>query len=749
MSAEPTNPGWPPGVMGYVDRPSAAPGETVAVHVSTDAAPTWTADLVRLLSADLAPEGPPFREAQISAVGAVERPALAQPTPVGSYGRAPAHPRLSAMADGLTIALEVAPTLLHEGRQTVLAHGDPAAGAGLALVLDDDVLTVSVATTGGEPVAICAGTPVTAGCWYRVTIAIAGATLSLAQEPIGTREANRFALRPDDDAAVTRAAPLPSPAPASGDAPLLLGAGAVGDDGVPHDCFTGRLGPVTLTAPGGDAAPLAHWDPAAGIGPHGVAAPTRLHDRGPLALHATLVNRPLRGVTSSRWDGTEHDLRHAPEQYAAIHLHRDDLSDCAWTPQWELRLPSGLESGVYAVRVRAGDHEDRIPFVVRPPRATSGEQRPDVLFVLPTNSYLAYANDHVATDSPRVQMLMRRVPQLDELEVYRHAHREFGSSLYEVHSDGSPIALSTWRRPILTMRPHVHLFNARAWQFTGDLQIVDWLERTGRHVDVVADVDVHRDGAELLSRYRCVMTGSHPEYVTGPMLDAFEAYVAASGRLMYLGGNGLYWVTGYDPEDDNIVEIRRWGGTEAWTAAPGEYHLASTGELGGLWRNRGRAPQKLTGIGFIAQGLDAASGYRRRADADPRAAWVLDGVADELFGLTGTLGGAAGMEIDAVDAALGTPHQTVIVATSEGHSDDMLLAREAVGMTSAAPGGARNPRVHADLVLVPWPGGGGVFAPGSITWAASLADAEYDGPISRIMNNVLDRFVSGAPLLDA
>jgi N,N-dimethylformamidase len=267
-------------------------------------------------------------------------------------------------------------------------------------------------------------------------------------------------------------------------------------------------------------------------------------------------------------------------------------------------------------------------------------------------------------------------------------------------------------------------------------------------VDVVTDLDLHREGAALLAGYACVMTGTHPEYTSGAMLDAYTDYVEGGGRFMYLGGNGLYWVTGHDPEDDAIIEIRRWGGTEAWTAAPGEYRLSSTGELGGLWRNRGRAPQKLTGIGFIAQGLDAASGYRRRADADPRAAWVLAGVDKELFGFTGTLGGAAGMEIDAVDAVLGTPDQTVVLATSEGHSDDMLLCREAVGMTSTAPGGARNPRVHADMVLVPWPGGGGVFAPGSISWAASLADADYAGPVSKIMGNVLDRFVSKRPLLD-
>jgi N,N-dimethylformamidase len=726
-------PGWPPGVMGYVDRPSVAPGETVRVHVSTDAAPEWTADLVRLLCADLEPEGPPFREAPVESVDPVRRPAIDQPTPVGSYGIVPSHPRL-ATRDRLTIALELMPTLLHGGRQAIVALGEA-----VVLTLDGDVLEITAGTT-----TLSAGTPVTAWCWYRVTVSLGEGELRLAQAPIGTQQANRVAVRPDGDIAVERAAGLGGEVTAHDQvAPLLLAAEAVDAHGVPNGCFTGRLGVVEISD---GTSVIACWDPAAGIGPDGIAEPSVLHDAGPLGLHATLVNRPLRGVTGSRWDGTEHDYRHAADQYAAVHFHRDDLSDCRWTAQWELTLPDDLASGMYAIRVRAGEHEDRIPFVVRPPRDGGAERR--VLLVLPTNSYLAYANDHVATDSPRVQMLMRRVPQLDELEVYRHAHREFGSSLYEVHADGSPIALSTWRRPIMTMRAHVELFNARAWQFTGDLQIIDWLDRTGREIDVVTDLDVHREGAALLSRYACVMTGSHPEYVTGAILDAVHEYLAAGGRLMYLGGNGFYWVTGYDPEDDAIVEIRRWGGTEAWTAAPGEYHLASTGELGGLWRNRGRAPQKLTGIGFIAQGLDAASGYRARADADPRAAWVLDGVHDELFGFSGTLGGAAGMEIDAVDGVLGTPSQTVIVATSEGHSNDMLLAREAVGMTSVAPGGTRNPRVHADMVLVPWPGGGGVFAPGSISWAASLADGGYAGPVSRVMGNVLDRFASGAPLLD-
>jgi N,N-dimethylformamidase len=133
-------------------------------------------------------------------------------------------------------------------------------------------------------------------------------------------------------------------------------------------------------------------------------------------------------------------------------------------------------------------------------------------------------------------------------------------------------------------------------------------------------------------------------------------------------------------------------------------------------------------------------------DRDSAAAWVLAGVENAEFGLRGTSGPAAGLEVDATDAELGTPAATVVVASSGGcHNDDMLEARENYGMTLAAPGGARNPRARADMVLMPGPCGGGVFSTGSIAWAGALA---HDSDVSRIMANVLERFCSTKPLLD-
>jgi len=99
------------------------------------------------------------------------------------------------------------------------------------------------------------------------------------------------------------------------------------------------------------------------------------------------------------------------------------------------------------------------------------------------------------------------------------------------------------------------------------------------------------------------MTGSHPEYFTSEMLDAFEGHLAAGGRLMYMGGNGLYWRVTCDAAHPGLIELRRAeDGTRAWAEVPGEYYHAS-GEYGGLWRRLGRPPNRLVGIGFHRPGL--------------------------------------------------------------------------------------------------------------------------------------------------
>ena len=70
-------------------------------------------------------------------------------------------------------------------------------------------------------------------------------------------------------------------------------------------------------------------------------------------------------------------------------------------------------------------------------------------------------------------------------------------------------------------------------------------------------------------------------------LDAFEAYLDRGGRVMYMGGNGFYWRTAVHGA---AIELRRGrGSTATWKSPVGEDYSAFTGEIGGLWRDVGRA----------------------------------------------------------------------------------------------------------------------------------------------------------------
>jgi N,N-dimethylformamidase len=285
-----------------------------------------------------------------------------------------------------------------------------------------------------------------------------------------------------------------------------------------------------------------------------------------------------------------------------------------------------------------------------------------------------------------------------------------------------------------------------------DTHIVDWLEQKGFAPDIITDQDLHFEGATLLKPYRAVMTGSHPEYYSQEMIDGVRQYLEQGGRLMYMGGNGFYWVTPMDP-GGTYIETRKRDGTEAWQGAPGESHHSITGEPGGLWRFRGLPPQRFVGVGFTAQGFDKGSPYRRMPGSfDPRAAFIFEGIGqDEVIGDFPSLvldEGAAGSELDRVDYALGSPAHTLILAQSFGHSDAYQHVVEEVNTSDSRQGGTVNALAHAHLAYLEFPNGGAVFSTGSISWGGSLSYSNYANNVSRITENVLRRFIADAPIAE-
>ena len=162
-----------------------------------------------------------------------------------------------------------------------------------------------------------------------------------------------------------------------------------------------------------------------------------------------------------------------------------------------------------------------IPFIVKP---KSSLETSDTLFLAPTFTWQAYANFNEIANRFNLES-SESSPWLWE-DRFIADHPELGTSLYDLHTDGSAPVYASRLRPNLSCGPsYVYAPLASAHLLAADLSITAWLRATGRRFDVVADEDLHRDGADLLTPYKVIITGAHPEYWSSSMLDALEAFL--------------------------------------------------------------------------------------------------------------------------------------------------------------------------------------------------------------------------------
>jgi N,N-dimethylformamidase len=751
-------------VIGYSEQLSARPGDQVNFLVSCETE-RYHADIVKLIHGDTDPEGPGFKIEPVHTGLDADFPGQVQRIHAGSHVLVDDHPLLQARGS-FTLQVFIAPTAPGKGVQGLVTKWRHGTQAGYGLFIGDDgCLQLWLGDGSGDVQKITSGKPLLAGTWYFASASVtAGGEIQLRQEPFVTTTNGRFTIASSLESTAAVVTEQARVTPASDNGVPLVMAGyveALTDEPISvvvAGHYNGKLDRPRLhrealspeqmasqaETPHGSAL-VAAWNFQEEITGSGIRETRRITDVSPNRLHGRTLNVPARAVTGYNWQAREQNFVHAPEQYGAIHFHDDDLDDARWRISFSLSVPDDLPSGLYAARLRAGDDTDYVPFYVRPRK---GHEK-KICFLVPTASYMAYANDHVTLWTPIAQLFIARVPVLQQQNIVLSAHREFGLSTYDIHSDGSGVAYSTRLRPILNMRPGFrHWLSPSLWQFNADLYLVDWLIEQGYEFDVVTDEDLHHEGMQVLEPYRVVLTGSHPEYCSEQMLDALYGYLDAGGRLMYLGANGFYWVINYDPENRNVIEVRKGHGSQAWRARPGEFHLSFTGEYGTLWRFRGRAPQRLVGVGWVAEGFDISSYYVRTPDSlDGLASWMFEGIDRNEkigdFGLVG--GGAAGLEVDIYEAGEGSPPEAVIGATSQDHTDVYLEVLEEQYFAIPGTNGSQNPRVRADIVYFPTPRGGGVWSASSIAFCGSLSHNNYDNNVSRLMANVLNRFLSDEP----
>jgi N,N-dimethylformamidase len=754
-------------IRGYCDRPSAAPGETLGFHVSSDEPGEYTAELVRLINGDLDPAGPGPREDVIPHEVNGAYGARNQRTQAGGYVEIPDLRGALAGTDGLSVHAFVSSMTPTRGRQGLVSRWDAERSEGWALIVDETgALAFVVGDGSGTTGVVRSDRPLFEDTFYSVMAAYDAATgtLTLHQKSVVNSTNSRFGkvFPLDSDTVVsTNTSVRPTPA----EVPVLLAglseAASAGRIWVVGN-FNGKIDSPSVYGAALDttaaermaagervaaSSVLARWDFAAGIGPDGVPTDV-IRDVSGNGLHGTCVNQPDLAMTGRNWTGRTEHFVHAPEQYGAIWFHEDSLDDSRWERDFELTIPDDLPSGCYAVRLRQGPHEDQVPFFVVPPRGTATAR---VLLLIPTVSYLAYANSQVMQNAPSAQAIMGHVGVLEDTDLELNERPQiYGLSTYDYHLDGRGCQYTSWRRPILNMRPRYRHEFGSVWQFPADLQLVDWLTAQGFEFDVATDHDLMAEGADLFRRYNVVVTGSHPEYYTREMIDAWEDYLAEGGRGMYLAGNGMYWIASQHPQKPWLMEIRKGeSGDQAWRARPGELHHSTSGERGGLWRMRARASAKVWGVVYTSHGLDVSTGFVQMPDArEPRLEWMFEGVGpDETigdFGLVG--GGAAGLEVDRYDQALGTPPNTRLVASSYGHTPNWGLVPEEQYFVHSGMNGPEHPLVRGDITYFSTRNGGAMFASSSMAWCASLSWNDYQNNVSLLTGNVLRRFAADGPL---
>ncbi|MDA9839074.1 LamG domain-containing protein [Candidatus Pelagibacter sp.] len=756
-------------LFGYTNKLSVKPGENIDFHVSADGTQSADAQLVRIIHGDEHPNGPGYMDEEIESDLNGKWDVKKQFTQLGSYLRVNDPNNLLAIDGDFTVFGYINPSTPNTGaHQWLFCRWDNKTNKGYGIGINKDGYLELVVGNGKEVDYLYSELPLVKKVWYFVgaTFNYKTGEATLYQEGVVNRYNSLLGkVVPYDYRSHTKTTfrfkQVNDP-----QTPFII-AGAIDDHQIRGKFVSGTyagkidrhgvcnkvLSKEELDKICSGEIPdknslVAYWDTTEGHTENGIS--NDVIDTGPNKLNSTGFNHPVRCMTGWNWSGKNDCFRLSPKEYGGIDFHPDAITDAGWDVAKTFTLPENLKSGVYAFRLRAGNGkglgEEYIVFFVR-----AKKPKAKICFLVPTASYLAYANEKLSFEAQIIQPMTGQPPTITDIDVEQYKNPEFGLSTYDSFADGAGVCFTSYKRPILNMRPKYRTSGMGiTWQLPADLSIIGWLEHHYKDAyEIVTDEDLHKEGLDAIKPYNCVISGTHPEYTSEKMLDAMEDFVAEGGRFIYMGGNGFYWVVGFYDDQPWCMEVRKLdAGMRAWAAKPGEYYMQTTGERGGLWRMRGRAPQKFSGVGFIAEGFDTAEPYRKMPDAWHRTvSWITEGVEGEIFGDHGlAYGGAAGIELDRYDLSLGTPPHTKIVASSGGHSDNYVLVTEELLYAYAGLVGSLDYRIRADMTYFTAPNDGAVFCTGSIGYGQALPSNNFSNSASTVLKNVVDAFAKKGKL---
>ncbi|MEZ5865749.1 MAG: hypothetical protein R3D25_17405 [Geminicoccaceae bacterium] len=308
-------------LVGYANRVSVRSGEEICFKVSSASELPYEARLVRVLCGDANPHGPGFREIEIGAAADGTYPSRVQPVHLGSYARIDGAPSFGD--GGIRFRALIWPTLPGRGRQALITRRDVASGRGASLAIDERGAVAFSLADGNRTFTAACEAPLRARCWYEVS---GGYDVATKRVWAAFKALRPSLFDPAEGSAGSDAAPGAWDAAGR---PILIAAAEVNPGDGPAavgEHYNGKLEApvVTRVGPGGDESTFAEWDLARGI------TTMWIEDVGPQKLHGELVNLPARAMTGAHWAGRIMHWMEAPEQFAAIHFHDDDIYDCGW-----------------------------------------------------------------------------------------------------------------------------------------------------------------------------------------------------------------------------------------------------------------------------------------------------------------------------------------------------------------------------------------------------------------------------------
>jgi hypothetical protein len=253
--------------------------------------------------------------------------------------------------------------------------------------------------------------------------------------------------------------------------------------------------------------------------------------------------------------------------------------------------------------------------------------------------------------------------------------------------------------------------NGSGQYFRYEHDFVTWAERRGYDLTYVTNLDVDRDPS-LVRGQRLFLSVGHDEYWSRREREAVEAALASGTSLAFFSANSVYWQVRLEPSRADGRPQRTmvcWKGR-----ADAEDPMRGTPLETTQWRDPpvNEPENALLGV------------YYTSWQRDPPVAWIVQNASAWPYAGTGVKDGDAipgivGYETDRTSQNGATPPGIVVLA----HSPVVDVSGRA--------------DFH-EAVVRDVPGGGFVFAAGTIEWAWGLSRSA-DPRVQRITDNVFGR----------